>query len=35
VIDDKIIGNGSGKSKQQSEQEAAKEALKNLYNLHI
>jgi ribonuclease III len=35
VIDDKIIGNGSGKSKQQSEQEAAKEALKNLYNLHV
>ena len=35
LIEDEIIGHGSGKSKQQSEQEAAKEALKKFYNLHL
>ncbi len=32
-IDDKIIGKGSGKSKKESEQMAAKDALKKIYNL--
>jgi len=35
VLDDKIIGKGSGKSKKDSEQESAKNALKILYNLKI
>jgi len=35
VLDGKIIGKGSGKSKKDSEQESAKNALKILYNLKI
>ena len=35
VLDDKIIGKGSGKSKKDSEQESAKNALNILYNLKI
>ena len=35
VLDDKIIGKGSGKSKKDSEQESAKNALKILYNLKL
>ena len=35
VLDDKIIGKGSGKSKKDSEQESAKNALKILYDLKI
>ena len=35
VLDDKIIGKGSGKSKKESEQESAKNALKILYDLKI
>lgn len=35
VLDDKIIGKGSGKSKKDSEQESAKNALKMLYDLKI
>lgn len=35
VLDDKIIGKGSGKSKKDSEQESAKNALKIMYNLKI
>ncbi|MCL5069327.1 MAG: ribonuclease III [Actinobacteria bacterium] len=35
ILDDKIIGKGSGKSKKDSEQESAKNALKILYNLKI
>jgi len=35
VLNDKIIGKGSGKSKKDSEQESAKNALKILYNLKI
>jgi ribonuclease-3 len=35
VLDNRTIGRGSGKSKKDSEQDAAKEALKNLYNLNI
>lgn len=34
-IDDRIIGSGTGKSKKDSEQEAAKSALKSMYNLSI
>ncbi len=34
-IDDKIIGKGKGKSKKKSEQAAAKNALRNIYNLKI
>ncbi|MBU4293275.1 MAG: ribonuclease III [Actinobacteria bacterium] len=34
-LDDKIIGKGSGKSKKDSEQESAKNALKTLYDLKI
>jgi len=35
ILDDKIIGKGSGKSKKDSEQESAKNALKIMYNLKI
>jgi dsRNA-specific ribonuclease len=35
VLDDKIIGKGSGKSKKDSEQESAKNALKMMYDLKI
>lgn len=35
VLDKKAIGRGSGKSKKDSEQEAAKDALKSLYNLSV
>lgn len=35
VLDDKIIGKGSGRSKKDSEQESAKNALKILYDLKI
>ena len=35
ILDDKIIGKGSGKCKKDSEQESAKNALKILYNLKI
>ncbi len=34
-IDDKIIGRGKGKSKKSSEQAAAEDALKNIYNLEF
>ncbi|MBM3704917.1 MAG: ribonuclease III [Actinobacteria bacterium] len=34
-IDNKVVGRGSGKSKKESEQEAAKEALRSLYNLTV
>ncbi len=33
MIDDKIIGKGKGRSKKKSEQAAAKDALKNLFNI--
>jgi dsRNA-specific ribonuclease len=35
MINDKVIGHGSGKSKKESEQEAAKDALKSLYNVNF
>lgn len=35
ILDDKIIGKGSGRSKKESEQESAKNALKSLYDLKI
>jgi ribonuclease-3 len=34
-IDSKIIGQGSGKSKKESEQEAAKKALHSMYNISV
>jgi len=33
MIDDRVIGHGSGNSKKESEQQAAKDALKSLYNV--
>jgi ribonuclease-3 len=35
MIDDEIIGRGEGKSKKDSEQDAAKNTLKTLYNLNL
>jgi ribonuclease-3 len=35
MINDKVIGHGSGKSKKESEQEAAKDALKSLYSVNF
>jgi len=35
LIDNKTVGRGSGKSKKESEQEAAKDALRSLYNLSV
>ena len=35
MIDDGVIGHGSGKSKKESEQQAAKDALKSLYNINF
>ncbi len=35
MIDDKVIGRGSGKSKKESEQQAAKDALKTLYKINF
>ncbi|MBM3706765.1 MAG: ribonuclease III [Actinobacteria bacterium] len=35
MIDDRVIGKGSGKSKKESEQQAAKDALKSLYGVNF
>jgi len=35
MIDDKVVGRGKGKSKKNSEQDAAKDTLKKLYNLNL
>ncbi|MDD3628731.1 MAG: ribonuclease III [Candidatus Humimicrobiaceae bacterium] len=35
MIDDKVVGKGKGKSKKDSEQNAAKNTLKKLYNLNL